>query len=67
MVFDDNNFPSILIKKVIDNDRGVHMRPMPGMLGLVSSSSKVLFKLIMFINAACLPSMSALLRAFIFI
>lgn len=26
--------------QVIDNDRGVHMRPMPGMLGLVSSSSK---------------------------
>ncbi|CAD5317290.1 unnamed protein product [Arabidopsis thaliana] len=25
---------------VIDNDRGVHMRPMPGMLGLVSSNSK---------------------------
>ena len=27
--------------KVIDNDRGVHMRPMPGMVGLISSSSKV--------------------------
>ncbi|EOA33440.1 hypothetical protein CARUB_v10020792mg [Capsella rubella] len=26
--------------QVIDNDRGVHMRPMPGMLGLVSSNSK---------------------------
>ncbi|CAL5332204.1 unnamed protein product [Camellia sinensis] len=25
---------------VIDNDRGVHMRPMPGMVGLVASSSK---------------------------
>lgn len=28
--------------QVIDNDRGVHMRPMPGMLGLVSSNSKVI-------------------------
>ncbi|XAR61698.1 DNA helicase [Bertholletia excelsa] len=26
--------------QVIDNDRGVHMRPMPGMVGLVASSSK---------------------------
>ncbi|XP_057468792.1 transcription initiation factor IIF subunit beta-like isoform X2 [Actinidia eriantha] len=26
--------------QVIDNDRGVHMRPMPGMMGLVASSSK---------------------------
>ncbi|CAN8240028.1 unnamed protein product [Cochlearia groenlandica] len=26
--------------QVIDNDRGVHMRPMPGMVGLVSSNSK---------------------------
>lgn len=26
--------------QVIDNDRGVHMRPMPGMVGLVSSGSK---------------------------
>lgn len=26
--------------QVIDNDRGVHMRPMPGMVGLISSSSK---------------------------
>lgn len=29
------------IDKVIDNDRGVHMRPMPGMVGLISSTSKV--------------------------
>ncbi|KAK9947000.1 hypothetical protein M0R45_012437 [Rubus argutus] len=26
--------------KVIDNDRGVHMRPMPGMIGLISTNSK---------------------------
>ncbi|KAL3505344.1 hypothetical protein ACH5RR_035185 [Cinchona calisaya] len=26
--------------KVIDNDRGVHMRPMPGMVGLIASNSK---------------------------
>ncbi|XP_041021809.1 transcription initiation factor IIF subunit beta-like [Juglans microcarpa x Juglans regia] len=26
--------------RVIDNDRGVHMRPMPGMVGLISSTSK---------------------------
>ncbi|KAE9457000.1 hypothetical protein C3L33_11105, partial [Rhododendron williamsianum] len=26
--------------QVIDNDRGVHMRPMPGMVGLIASSSK---------------------------
>nr|DAD22452.1 TPA_asm: hypothetical protein HUJ06_023915 [Nelumbo nucifera] len=26
--------------QVIDNDRGVHMRPMPGMVGLVASGSK---------------------------
>ncbi|KAL0017074.1 hypothetical protein SO802_004143 [Lithocarpus litseifolius] len=26
--------------QVIDNDRGVHMRPMPGMIGLISSTSK---------------------------
>ncbi|GLT41129.1 hypothetical protein SLA2020_152150 [Shorea laevis] len=26
--------------QVIDNDRGVHMRPMPGMVGLISSNSK---------------------------
>ncbi|KAL6995746.1 DNA helicase [Sarracenia purpurea var. burkii] len=26
--------------QVIDNDRGVHMRPMPGMVGLVASTSK---------------------------
>jgi transcription initiation factor TFIIF subunit beta len=26
--------------QVIDNDRGVHMRPMPGMIGLISSNSK---------------------------
>jgi transcription initiation factor TFIIF subunit beta len=26
--------------QVIDNDRGVHMRPMPGMIGLMSSNSK---------------------------
>uniref|UniRef100_A0A2P2J641 Uncharacterized protein MANES_05G153300 n=3 Tax=Rhizophora mucronata TaxID=61149 RepID=A0A2P2J641_RHIMU len=26
--------------QVIDNDRGVHMRPMPGMVGLISSGSK---------------------------
>ncbi|XP_047337092.1 transcription initiation factor IIF subunit beta-like [Impatiens glandulifera] len=26
--------------QVIDNDRGMHMRPMPGMVGLISSSSK---------------------------
>ncbi|KAL3592920.1 hypothetical protein D5086_011560 [Populus alba] len=26
--------------QVINNDRGVHMRPMPGMVGLISSSSK---------------------------
>ncbi|KAA0065193.1 hypothetical protein IC582_006471 [Cucumis melo] len=26
--------------QVIDNDRGVHMRPMPGMVGLISSTSK---------------------------
>lgn len=29
--------------KVIDNDRGVLMRPMPGMVGLVSANSKVSF------------------------
>lgn len=29
------------VGKVIDNDRGVHMRPMPGMVGLISSTSKV--------------------------
>lgn len=28
--------------KVIDNDHGVHMRPMPGMVGLISSNSKVI-------------------------
>ncbi|XP_038996601.1 transcription initiation factor IIF subunit beta-like isoform X2 [Hibiscus syriacus] len=28
--------------QVIDNDRGVHMRPMPGMIGLISSNPKVL-------------------------
>ena len=27
--------------KVIDNDRGVHMRPMPGMIGLISTNAKV--------------------------
>ncbi|KAB1203766.1 General transcription factor IIF subunit 2 [Morella rubra] len=27
--------------QVIDNDRGVHMRPMPGMIGFISSTSKV--------------------------
>ena len=32
-----------LLLKVINNDRGVHMRPMPGMVGLISSSSKVYF------------------------
>ncbi|KAI4374952.1 hypothetical protein MLD38_012884 [Melastoma candidum] len=26
--------------QVIDNDRGVHMRPMPGMIGVISSTSK---------------------------
>lgn len=26
--------------QVIDNDRGVHMRPMPGMIGMISSTSK---------------------------
>ncbi|KAF5740813.1 transcription initiation factor IIF subunit beta-like [Tripterygium wilfordii] len=26
--------------QVIDNDRGVHMRPMPGMVGFISSNSK---------------------------
>ncbi|OMO75277.1 Transcription initiation factor IIF, beta subunit [Corchorus olitorius] len=26
--------------QVIDNDRGVHMRPMPGMVGLISSNAK---------------------------
>ncbi|PQQ03826.1 transcription initiation factor IIF subunit beta [Prunus yedoensis var. nudiflora] len=26
--------------QVIDNDRGIHMRPMPGMIGLISSTSK---------------------------
>ncbi|KAG6648558.1 transcription initiation factor IIF subunit beta-like [Carya illinoinensis] len=26
--------------QVIDNDRGIHMRPMPGMVGLISSTSK---------------------------
>ncbi|CAA0838990.1 Transcription initiation factor IIF- beta subunit [Striga hermonthica] len=26
--------------QVLDNDRGVHMRPMPGMMGLVTSASK---------------------------
>ncbi|GLT57967.1 hypothetical protein SLA2020_308970 [Shorea laevis] len=26
--------------QVIDNDRGVHMRPMPGMVGLISSNTK---------------------------
>ncbi|KAF8406487.1 hypothetical protein HHK36_008576 [Tetracentron sinense] len=26
--------------QVIDNDRGVHMRPMPGMIGLIASNSK---------------------------
>ncbi|KAK2971504.1 hypothetical protein RJ640_020910 [Escallonia rubra] len=26
--------------QVIDNDRGVHMRPMPGMVGLIASNSK---------------------------
>ena len=26
---------------MIDNDRGVHMRPMPGMVGLIASNSKV--------------------------
>ncbi|KAF3649829.1 Papain family cysteine protease [Capsicum annuum] len=26
--------------KVIDNDRGVNMRPMPGMIGMIASSSK---------------------------
>ncbi|KAJ4832663.1 hypothetical protein Tsubulata_045659 [Turnera subulata] len=26
--------------QVIDNDRGVHMRPMPGMVGLISSGAK---------------------------
>ncbi|OWM80888.1 transcription initiation factor IIF subunit beta isoform X2 [Punica granatum] len=26
--------------QVIDNDRGVHMRPMPGMLGIISSTTK---------------------------
>lgn len=26
--------------QVIDNDRGVHMRPMPGMIGFISSTSK---------------------------
>ncbi|XP_062101448.1 transcription initiation factor IIF subunit beta [Humulus lupulus] len=26
--------------QVIDNDRGVHMRPMPGMIGFITSSSK---------------------------
>ncbi|KAH7567202.1 hypothetical protein JRO89_XS07G0031600 [Xanthoceras sorbifolium] len=28
--------------QVIDNDHGVHMRPMPGMVGLISSNSKVI-------------------------
>ena len=40
--------------KVIDNDRGVHMRPMPGMVGLISSTSKVhlfsAFTFIVFLN-----------------
>ncbi|KAL7117392.1 hypothetical protein ACP275_03G069500 [Erythranthe tilingii] len=26
--------------QVLDNDRGVHMRPMPGMMGMISSTSK---------------------------
>lgn len=34
--------------KVIDNDRGVHMRPMPGMIGLISSTSKVLTLFVFF-------------------
>ncbi|PHT42770.1 hypothetical protein CQW23_16795 [Capsicum baccatum] len=38
--------------QVIDNDRGVNMRPMPGMIGMIASSSKIqeLYKLL------CYPS-----------
>lgn len=28
---------------MIDNDRGVHMRPMPGMIGLIASNSNKVF------------------------
>ncbi|KAM0003403.1 putative transcription initiation factor IIF, beta subunit [Helianthus debilis subsp. tardiflorus] len=31
---------SVKQTKVIDNDRGLHMRPMPGMVGLIASNFK---------------------------
>ncbi|GER42487.1 transcription initiation factor IIF subunit beta [Striga asiatica] len=37
--------------QVLDNDRGVHMRPMPGMMGLVTSTSKQFMKEIL--NELC--------------
>lgn len=39
-------------QKVIDNDRGVHMRPMPGMIGLTASGSKVFIFLLLTISVA---------------
>ncbi|KAK6131004.1 hypothetical protein DH2020_035253 [Rehmannia glutinosa] len=34
--------------QVINNDRGVHMRPMPGMMGLITSTSKAITFLLLF-------------------
>ncbi|KAK6115780.1 hypothetical protein DH2020_008049 [Rehmannia glutinosa] len=34
--------------EVINNDRGVHMRPMPGMMGLITSTSKAITFLLLF-------------------
>lgn len=31
-----------VVQQVINNDRGVHMRPMPGMMGFATSTSKVI-------------------------
>ncbi|KAF8369575.1 hypothetical protein HHK36_032401 [Tetracentron sinense] len=36
--------------QVIDNDRGMHMRPMPGMAGLLAVGSKVLVTVRLFVN-----------------
>lgn len=35
--------------QVINNDRGAYMRPMPGMMGLITSTSKVICYLLLFL------------------